>query len=201
VKQTIYTEIKRKSIHLTGSLIPIFYHLTDRNLTLGLLALVLFVGGVLEALRLRGMIWLPLLREHEKSTVGGHVYFILGSLLTVLLYPENAAITAILMLAFGDTASGILGAKILKNRNNKNNGILTISIKPKIIFTTTLLASLGAGLLATPFLDLKTHTILIGAMGASLADGIHLQIGKQKIDDNLTIPLTAGGFMSISDLF
>jgi len=42
---------------------------------------------------------------------------------------------------------------------------------------------------------------LSGAIGATLADGLRLKVGDSIIDDNLTIPLYAGFFMSLASLW
>jgi dolichol kinase len=40
-----------------------------------------------------------------------------------------------------------------------------------------------------------------GGIGAALADGLRLKVGGVRVDDNLTIPLYAGLFMSLASLW
>ena len=113
-------EVARKSIHMGGFIVPVFYYFFfSRELMLLLLGLGVIAGALLEAARLSGISIFPgiLLRKHEeKGVIGGYFYAIMGTFLAVLLFDKNIAIAAILFLDFGDAITGLAGAVVAMYR-------------------------------------------------------------------------------------
>ncbi len=107
-------EVRRKAIHLSGLSVPLGLIFLGRTVTAWAIALALAASLILEAQRLRSGISLPVMREHEKTRVASHIYYMAGCLLAVLIFPKMIAVTAILFLALGDTVSGLAGS-IIKN--------------------------------------------------------------------------------------
>ena len=198
-------ELRRKSVHLTGSLIPAAYYFVDRETAVVLLTIINAVLLVVEWLRLNGKITLPeiLLRPHEKNQVAAYIYFQLAALLTIFVFDKTIAIAALFMLAFGDAASGIAGAVIKGGdvRYNPNKWIKPLPIMA-VMFTVCVIV--GFILLKIPpapdMKPLSMGVYIIGALGATLGDAVPFRILGKSVDDNLVIPIMAGIFMTIGSL-
>ncbi len=176
-------ELRRKAIHITGSFIAIGYYFISRDVALVLLSFLNALFITIEYLRLKGIISLPenLLRSHEKKQVAGYVYFMIGALLCILVFEKAIAIAALLMLAIGDAVSGITGAMI--SPTSKTKPLLKIMVMFSVCATIALLLHIFENSLSL---------YMVGAIGATLGDAI-----PKRVDDNLVIPIMAGGFMSI----
>lgn len=197
-RATLIRELKRKLIHITGLTVPVGIIFLGKMTTAALIAVALAASLVLETGRLKGKIRLPAVREHELDRTAGYVYYILGSLLTVVLFKPAVAITAMLMLSVGDAASGIIGS-VLRGSNVRTEES-TKRIKPLPITAGMFLVCLALGYLSSGITHLQFIVYLAGAVGATLADGVPVYIGKRCLDDNLTIPLYAGMFMSLAGM-
>jgi dolichol kinase len=191
-------EIKRKAIHLTGLSVPFGILVFGRTFTAILVALALVVALILEALRLKGKIRLPEVRDQEEKKVASYVYYISGSLLCVLLFPPMIAVTAMLLLSLGDTASGLAGS-ILENANVRGCNEKW-RIKPLPIVMAMFAACLVIGYLASGITKLTFPVYLVGAVGATIADSVAIIFCNRGLDDNFTIPIFAGALMSLAVL-
>ena len=198
-------ELRRKSIHLTGSLIPVAYYFIDRETAVILISIINAFLLVVEWLRLKGKIKFPemLLRPHEKKQVGAYIYFWIAAFLAVLIFDKTIAIAALLMLAFGDAASGIAGA-VIKGGNVRHDAGRWIKPLPIIAVMFTVCVIVGFILLKIPPApDMKTlpfGAYVLGALGATLGDAVHLRLFGKSVDDNLVIPILAGLFMTFACL-
>ena len=191
-------EIKRKSIHLTGLSVPICILLFGRIYTAILIAIALLAALILEAGRLKGMVNLPAVRDHEQEKVAGYIYYILGSLLTVVLFPPMIAVASMLMLSLGDAMSGLAGS-VLENSNVRGHNERW-RVKPMPIVACMFLTCLAIGFLSSSITGLSFPVYLAGAIGATVADSVALVFYNRNLDDNLTIPLFAGALMSAAML-
>lgn len=185
-------EIIRKFIHISsGILITVLYTVSEKDLLIISLLFTLFVILFLEVLRFRGMVSVPFLRDREKKKIGGHAFFMLGAFISILLFDKQIAIASILMLAIGDAASGL--AQAVKRRTLDREEAYKRGIKPPDVILIMLSVSFLVG-----YYTIDSLTIAIsGAIGAAIADGVHLRIYGISIDDNLTIPLYSGFLMSL----
>jgi dolichol kinase len=195
---TLVREIRRKMIHLTGLSVPVGILLFGKASTAALIALAMAVALVLEAGRLKGKIRLPEVREHELDKTAGYVYYILGSLITVIVFKPMVALTAMLMLSIGDAASGIIGS-VLRGSNVRNDRGEKRT-KPLIISVGMFAVCLLIGYASSGITNLSPMIYLAGAVGATIADAVPIFIGTKCLDDNLTIPLFAGALMSLAIL-
>ena len=105
-------EIQRKFTHFIGLVIPILYHYIDgKLLVVGILALITCSLLCFELLRYVfpdfGSLFLrfvsPILRSHEKQgKLLGSTYFMVGSLFSIILFPQEIAIALLnfLLLLF-----------------------------------------------------------------------------------------------------
>ncbi|VVB89549.1 Uncharacterised protein [uncultured archaeon] len=200
--ELFFREIRRKSFHLTGSLIPIVYYFLSKEtavLGLSVINLILFL---MEWLRLKGKITLPemLLRPHENKQVAAYIYFQMAALFSIILFDKTVAIAAILMLAIGDTVSGLAGS-LIKGGNVRSKD-KRFAIKPFPIMAAMFLACVAIGLiflslpLAQDMIHLSYYVYIAGALGATLGDAVAVRIKGRVVDDNLMIPLVAGVFMT-----
>jgi dolichol kinase len=77
-----------------------------------MIAVALVIALALEAGRLKGKIRLPEVRDQEQDKVAGYIYYIIGSLITVVVFQPMVAVTAMLMLSLGDAVSGLTGSEL-----------------------------------------------------------------------------------------
>jgi dolichol kinase len=197
-----FRELRRKAIHTMGSLIPVGYYFVSKETALILLSSVNAVLLLIEWLRLRGNIKLPeiLLRPHEEKKVAAYIYFQMAALFSVLVFDKAIAIASLLMLALGDTASGLAGALIKGGDVRYNNAKNTA--KPfrimAVMFSVCILIGLVLSSLppAPDMTYLSLPIYVAGALGATLGDAVPIRIMGKPVDDNLMIPLLSGMFMT-----
>ncbi|AGB33580.1 dolichol kinase-like protein [Natrinema pellirubrum DSM 15624] len=178
-------ELKRRLVHASGSGLVALWLLADAldaGLTwtgFRLLMVVLATGAlVLEFLRLRvGLDWRlydVLTREYEQDNPAAYALYLISMAAVVVVFEPDIALPAMLMLALGDPISGAVSDNTLQR------------VKPPKVLGTMFLVST---LIAIPFLPITAA--LIAAVGATLADGVTLEVRTYIVDDNLTIPIYA----------
>ncbi|WP_435155791.1 dolichol kinase [Haladaptatus sp. DFWS20] len=174
-------EIKRRLVHVSGTGFPALYLLglvTWQELRL-LLVLGSFVALVLEIIRLFvGLDWRiydELTREYEQDNIAGYALYFFGMTVTAWVFQPQIAIPAMLMLTIADPISGLLGSGEL--------GIKAVH---------TLLVTFAVCLAIASIFGLPVPAAILGAIAATLADGVKPVIAGYVIDDNLTIPIGAG---------
>jgi dolichol kinase len=163
--------------------------------TAALITIALILAIILESVRLNGRINLPEVRDQEHNKVAGYIYYIFGSLLTVIFFQPMIAVTAMLNLCLGDTISGIVGSVMY--RSNVRENCQSISIKPFPIVVSMFLACIAIGYFSSNLTQLPFEMYLAGAIGATVADSVAINCNGKGIDDNLTIPLFSGVLMSL----
>jgi dolichol kinase len=185
-------EIMRKGIHLaSGILMAALYTLFQKNVLMFVHLFFLLTIWFLELLRLRGVILVPFLREREKKKIGAHAFFMLGSFISIVLFDKQIAIASILMLTIGDAASGI--AQVVRRGALESLERFRGTIKPPDVILIMFAVCLIVGYLTVD----SPVTAISGAIGATIADGVHLRLYGISIDDNLSIPLYSGFLMSL----
>ncbi|WP_049928966.1 dolichol kinase [Halopiger goleimassiliensis] len=180
-------ELKRRLVHASGSGLVVLWLLSESlelGLTWGLfraLMVVLAIGTIgLEALRLGvGLEWWiydKLTREYERDQFAGYGYYMFSMTVVVLLFEPAIALPSMLMLAIGDPISGAVSDDSLR------------TVKGPTVLVTMFVVSAA---LAAPFLYEQPLAVVAAALGATVADGVKVQIGEFVVDDNLTIPIYA----------
>jgi dolichol kinase len=121
-------ELKRKAVHLTGLIVPAIYLNFGREYTLSFLIVVLVVFTILESVRLdmklreeikRALklyikvediekVIDEIARWYEKSRIGAHIYFVLGSLTVVWFFPDHCA-GIVTVAVLSDALASLLG--------------------------------------------------------------------------------------------
>lgn len=190
-------EILRKLVHLSSLIYPLLYLVVSKPTMLLITFTLLIVLFSFDYLRKSNKIFNQFfckycgfaLRDSEKSgNFTGSTYFMLGTFLSILFFPQNITILALFVLIISDTFASIVGIsfgkrKILNNSKSIEGAIafllsaFVISIVGLIVFKLPLLPLVIASIFAT-FLELLSKKI--------------------KIDDNILIPL---GYGLIATLF
>jgi len=209
MSELLSRELRRKAFHVAGSLIPAGYYFVSREIAVIVLSSANVLFLLFEWLRLQRKIKFPeilqtLLRQHERESVAGYIYFQMAALLSILIFDKTVAIAALLMLSIGDTASGLAGAVMRGGdvRYNEKN-----TVKHPAIIAVMFAACMGIGLFLSslpPAPDMKYLSLwayFAGALGAAVGDSVPIKIMGKSIDDNLTIPLLAGAFMTAVEGF
>ena len=186
--ERIKLEIKRQPIHILVGLILISLISNDMLSPLTLLVIILLsIAASIYVKRTKSQTIYNLLKyvEREDDLVGfpgkGLIMYLIGALLAVILFEKDIALAAIIILALGDSFSRLIGpfGKIKHPFNN-----------------TKFLEGVIAGIIAAflgAILFVKPSEAIIASFFAMMLEGVNLRLGKFKIDDNITIPLIAGG--------
>lgn len=199
-REIFVREIRRKAIHLTGLSVPILLITSGRSLTAAFVATALAVAMVLETLRIRGKLRLPAVRSSEEGHVAGYVYFILGSLLTVLLFKPMIAVASMLMLCLGDAFSAIIGSVLQGSNVRERVPGEARRAKPLTVQVGMLAACAIIGYGSSGITHLSPAVYMVGAVGATLADSIPVFIKGRPVDDNFSIPILSGMVMTAASL-
>lgn len=190
-------ETKRQLIHASGATVALYvrwsynaFGFTAPLATLALAVVFLYLAAEGYKRKLR----LPIVSDIidaaeraeaiEKSPAGGALFFLTGSLFSLLLFSSNINIVcaSILILAFGDSASTLAGRKFGRR---------------KIFYNPAKSWEGSIGGFAFAFLGAATQITLpiafIGALAGMLAESLPI-----KLNDNILVPVLAGLAMSLA---
>jgi len=193
------SEIKRKSLHLSGLTVPAVYLFFGRDIALFFVGLSFVVFIILEPLRIvehlrdklkkklgiyvdRQLIEIvegeidTIAREHEKKSIGAHIYFALAAFIIVYFFPKDIAIGSIAVATLGDAIAAIIGKPFGKHRF-KNGKSLEGSLA---FFMTSLL-------ILSILMDIP-HAV-IGALAGTLAEFYELP-PDDNFSNQLSVALT-----------
>lgn len=180
VRDALPGELERRIVHASGVLVPGAYlaDVVSWEQVVVLYLLGTAVTILLECLRLVvGVDWRvfrELTREYEAGNPAGYALYVVSSTIVVLAFAPRIAVPALLMLALVDPVSGLL------SRNEFGE-----PKRPAVQAVTFVLAAV----LALPFVPLPA--VILGALVATLADGLTPVVGGYVVDDNASIPLGA----------
>ncbi len=178
-------EIKRKIFHFFSiSYILIYYYVSKYfSHQLALLSLIfifillLFIELVKIKYQKKVPIFHPLYREKEKNNLSGSIYLILGVIIVFAIYDFEIAVTALLMMIFGDITASLFGIKFGKHWLRNISGKSWEGVIAQFIISFTI-----------GFIFLRNiFVILTMAFVATLAGTV-----LTSSDDNLTVPVLAG---------
>ena len=181
-------ELRRKSIHLLGLVVPIFYSFASRDTTLvfvGLLTAVAFGVEILKVLipsfrQVFLRIFSPMLRSHERNGgITGATYYLVGSLLCIVLFDKTLAIVCLCFLTLGDLFAAIIGKRWGRIR---------------IFSGKTLEGSLACFVVCAAIALFKLHpaVAITGAVVATL-----IELLPTGLNDNISMPLISGLVMHL----
>ena len=184
-----WLEIRRKIMHTYPIAIPIVYHYISKETTLTILIPIGACYVFFDIFRHfhRGfkkffdrIITSRFLREQEKHGLIGSSYFVFGAILSIILFPKPVAIASLYILIICDAVAGIVGSSWGRVRifGKTLEGSIAFFVSGMIFVIFTMWDNLLWGTLA----------VIGGALVELIPTGL---------DDNLTIPLVAGGILAI----
>ncbi len=195
VKQLTYIqEVIRKLVHLSSLWVVVLYHFTDKDIMLNVLIPLTLVVLLVDGARRCSGNCCPMLetilgyvlRNHEREKLSGASYLMVSALIMVLFFPKAIAMIAFAYLIIADTAAALVGKAIGKHHIGDK------TIEGSLAF---LLSCLGV-LFTMHWLYSFDTMFLIGAIVAAVVAMLSEAASPLlKLDDNFTIPLSAGAVM------
>lgn len=184
-------EIYRQALHiLLGILLVIGVELRLLNWWIVLLAAVFFASCSLAhhlgfRIPIISHLYVGLGRKDELRHLParGMIFYLIGSGLALLFFSKPVALAAVLILAFGDAFSTVVGKygdwRHVHNMKKTVEGTIAGSL------LATLAASLYVGIIPA----------FIVSVASLLVETMDLRIGRFYLDDNLYLPLLAGALL------
>ena len=180
-------EVTRKALHLLSATLPVAWGLdiigtsTVRTALIGALGVALIIEFARSSSpRMRELFDRavgPMLRPHEARTLTGATWLAAAMLLSVVLFPTRAAVTALWAAAVGDAAATLLGRVAAKGESGTGTKTFVGSL------ACVVATAVGAWWLAGASATVATA---IG-VAAAVAERPRLVI-----DDNARVALAAG---------
>ncbi|WVW81135.1 hypothetical protein I302_103126 [Kwoniella bestiolae CBS 10118] len=214
-------EIPRKTLHSSiGFLTLLLNHLNPPTLTplITVLTTSLFTISTVDFFRLKfpafAEIWESylgfLMRESERNKINGVVWYLIGVITVLSLYPRDVAVVAILTLSWSDTTASTIGrlwGKYTKPLPTHFPGIKALKFAPRKSLAGFLAASVTGFLIGITFwwsgsngrwivLDVEDWghgywglwvTAAVVGIGGAVVEALDLGV-----DDNLTLPILSG---------
>ena len=134
----------------------------------------------------------PVIRKHEVRKASGSSYAILGIGLAYLLLPPLMAQLGVLFLAIGDPVASLCGLLWSRGQIWKNKSLTGLAAA----MVSCSIASFIFLKLASPDL-IKDQNLFVISLVCGLVAGFAELVQLFKLDDNLTIPLVSGGWLSL----
>ncbi len=182
-------EFRRQAFHAMLGIVIVLLVLVG-FLTAKRLLLMVIMGAVISGISVKCRI--PLIswfldnfdRKDEKIPGKGAIFYILGCLIVLALFPQRIALASILVMALGDSFATIVGFHFGKIK----------SITRKTLegfFAGSFAGFIGAVLFVDYF------SALAGSLAAMFFEMLEIRLGSKVIDDNIMVPLTAALVMWI----
>lgn len=185
-----WLEIRRKIMHNISLAIPIGYHYVSKEKALIILLPIFGFYLFCDLLRhfhqgfrqlFDRIITVHFLRDREKGGLIGSTYFLIGSILTIIIFPKEIAIASLYILIISDTSAAIVGSCWGRTRLAKEK-----TLEGSLAFFATGIIIVALTMRSNPFWG------TLAVLGATLVELFPL-----KLDDNLIVPLVAGAIMWI----
>jgi len=136
-----------------------------------------------------------IMREGEQRRISGIAYYLLGCLISGIIFPREIANLAILFLAFGDPVASLCGVIFGKRRLPDGWEVPEKSWEGSLgCFLVCFLITLNMSFYMPRTVELEIMQRLafciLGGLGAALGELIPL-----RTDDNLALPVVSGAFL------
>jgi dolichol kinase len=190
---SFFNEVIRKATHLGALIVPGGYYVLqlEKNEMLAIMVPISLLMFIIDIARLRNWkFWTkfaskflsPIIREHEmKGDFTGASYILMSFCLTIALYSKPIAVTAISFIIVGDSFAALLGRRFGKIKFYRNK---------------TIAGSVGCliGMLIVAVLvpDMYLPIAIIGAVFGTIFEAFSFGV-----DDNVTVPILSGLFMTL----
>ncbi|MDT8434198.1 MAG: glycerol-3-phosphate acyltransferase [Anaerosomatales bacterium] len=125
-------------------------------------------------------------RPNEEHTFTSASLFLLGTLLTILLFPKPVATTALIFVTFGDLSAKIAGLERGRHR------LFTRSVEGSLTFFAVCVA---AGFGWSFLVPIAPSQYILGAFVGAITEALPLDL-----NDNFTVPLMSGAAMMLPAL-
>ena len=133
--------------------------------------------------------FMPIMRRSEIDSFSGIPFYALGVALSCFLYNEHIAVISILFLIFADPIASIVGVYLSKGRIFPNKTLEgTIACFVVCFFVVIFYCRV---------FDFTEGAFIPFALLAAIAGAVAELLSAFNIDDNFTIPVVAGGLMTI----
>lgn len=189
VKKTEGLQPWRRLFHATNGTLLV---LALGNLPIPTSLALLFLGALLAVLVVTDALRLArpdlnilffrtfsrLASPREEKGVASSTWYVLGALLALILFPRSAALAGILTLALADPAASVAGRKWGRRRLGAG------SVEGSLVFF--LVASV------TLSFFVSWPVALAGALATASVEAL-----PWPVDDNLSVPLAAGGVLTL----
>jgi len=181
-------EVRRQTVHLLFGLILvglIYFDLINAAVLFVLLFVLFIVSDLVNKgikIPFISLLFDSLERKSERKGMRakGMFFYILGSALALILFPKDIAMASIMILAFGDSVSRLVGPY----------GYLKHPFNNKKFIEGVVAGGVAAAFGAAFFVD------IISAVFASaismFIESLDIEINNFRLDDNFTIPIIAG---------
>lgn len=185
-------EVARKAVHLASASIPIGLWILGRDITVPILAGLVALALVIELGRLfvpswhgfidRWMGWM--MRRDESRAFSGATYVVISGLTCCYFFQPMIAVAVLLFLSISDALASLVGRAVGGPGffGKSLSGNLAFFLSAALIVWITHPVSIGLGTLA--------------ALVATVVEALPLRWGRFRIDDNFSIPLSAGLVMT-----
>jgi dolichol kinase len=130
----------------------------------------------------------PLMKEREHRAVFGSTWVLIATVIVLFTMDQPVAVLALFYLSLGDPAAAAVGERWGRHR------LLGKSIEGSAAFLAAAFA-IGS-LLVGATLDTTYAVMAVGALAAMAAE-----LAPLPLDDNLKVPLAAGGVMTLAAHF
>mmetsp|Transcript_26241 Transcript_26241/g.44256 ORF Transcript_26241/g.44256 Transcript_26241/m.44256 type:complete len:280 (-) Transcript_26241:270-1109(-) len=199
VKRTAL-EIERKTVHLTGLMVPLLYHVlleyagwsqADFSSFCWSVTACACTADVLRVYIPNGNDCFPfsllkhIMRDKERDQLSGTTFFSLGCTLAITLFPPAISTTSILWLVIGDMSAALIGVSfggdvcvVKMGREGKK------SIEGSMAM---LMSCMVIGMAIYGDMHLSEYAVFLGAAAATITE-LYEPFG---LNDNLTIPLVS----------
>ncbi len=195
--------LKRRIWHITVGAFCLFcYYFFHMNIsTWGYISVaVAFFGFILDFLRLKNETlnlkltkrFGPLMRRSESLSFSGLPFYALGVGLSIFLFKKEIAIISILYLIFADPIASIVGVYLGKDKLLPNKTLQGTVAS----FSICLLIGFIYFNVNKLYHPNSIMMIFLGAIGGALSE----LLSAFNIDDNLTIPVLSGAFLTLLNL-
>ena len=185
----VNSEYLRKTIHLSNLIIPIGYHyfFTDKWQFLKIILFTTLCILLIDICRnfipffqsIFSKFFNSMLREHElRGKLTGATWVMIGSCVTIALFPKSVAVLALIYMSIGDTVAGLIGRRYGKHK---------IGLKSWEGFFSGLACCL---IIALVYSQLPIYVSILGAFSAMIFETLPIPL-----DDNFKIPIGSGGIM------
>lgn len=195
-KQRTDLHLARKLWHVIGVLVmAAIFAGSSRSTALQLMTSVAFLAVLLDLARHRWpsinhiltTLFRPVMREHERHSLAGTTYLMLGVFLVIFVFPRSVVLLSLLFLAMADPLASYVGIR---------HG------RDKILGNKSLQGSLAAFAICTLisgayffYNGLMLERLVIVSILAGLIGALSELIPIFNLDDNLTFPLVSSSLL------